>query len=261
MIVPSLKRRIANLIERVSGNLVVHPFEAHLVTERVVLQRFYRHFGVDCVFDVGANCGQYAIMLREKIGFRGPIISFEPIPELAEQLKTDTTVARGSEGNWFIETLALDREAGPATFNVMADSQFSSLRRPANGQPLAFDHANSVSREIRVMRSTIADELPKWQARLGFKRPFLKMDTQGNDLAVVEGAGDTLRAFVGLQSELAIRTLYAGAADYAETIAAYQARGFEFSALVPNNAGHFPTLIEIDCIMYRRDALPGSDQG
>lgn len=32
---------------------------------------------IDCVFDVGANCGQYGQNLRE-IGYRGTILSFEP---------------------------------------------------------------------------------------------------------------------------------------------------------------------------------------
>ena len=250
----SFKRRVANLIERVSGNLVIPPYDVHLGPERMHLRRFFDYFSVDCVFDIGANTGQYATMLREMIGFRGPIISFEPIPELAAALKVEAA----SMPNWYVEALALDRESGPATFNVMSETQFSSLRRPSADQPGIFRADNAVAREVPVMRATIAEVLPRWQEKLGFKRPFLKMDTQGNDLAVVEGAGAALARFVGLQSELAIQTLYEGATDYAETIRRYQALGFELSALIPNNRGHFPQLIEIDCVMFRRDAKPVS---
>ncbi len=109
-----------------------------------------------------------------------------------------------------------------------------------------------------MLRSTIAAEFPRWKRQLGFKRAFLKMDTQGNDLAVVEGASVTLQEFVGLQSELAIRKLYAGAVGFADTIAGYQAHGFELSAFVPNNSGHFPLPVEMDCVMFRKDALPAS---
>lgn len=249
---PSLKRRVALLIERISGNLVIPPDKVHLGPERMHLRRFFKHFGVDCVFDVGANRGQYATMLREEIGFKGPIISFEPIPDMAERLKQ--TAAR--DPDWHVESTALDRDAGPATFHVMAEPQFSSLRRPSGDQPGIFKADNQVAREVEVMRTTIAAELPRWQAKLGFRRPFLKMDTQGNDLAVVEGAGDALQHFVGLQSELAIRTLYEGAAGFADAIAAYKERGFELSAFVPNNAGHFPQLVEMDCVMFRKDAVP-----
>ena len=112
---------------------------------------------------------------------------------------------------------------------------------------------NSVVRSIPINRSTVAIELPKYRSKLHFQRPFLKLDTQGNDLAVVEGASEKIAEFVGLQSELAIEKLYEGSTDFAETIAAYAARGFVLSALVPNNQGHFPRLVEIDCIMIWRD--------
>ena len=65
------------------------------------------------------------------------------------------------------------------------------------------------------------------------------------------GAGERLRDFVGLQSELAIKKLYTDAPGYEETLEFYRSRGFELSALVPNNLGHFPRLLVIDCIMYR----------
>ena len=40
---------------------------------------------VDAVIDVGANLGQYATRLREA-GWRGPVLSIEPIPELRAAL-------------------------------------------------------------------------------------------------------------------------------------------------------------------------------
>jgi len=152
-------------------------------------------------------------------------------------------------------TLALDREAGPATFNVMAASVFSSLHQPADDQPEVWLKANSVARKIDVMRATLATELPRWRDKLGFHRPFLKMDTQGNDLAIFEGAGAAIDGFVGLQSELSYVHSYTDAPGFAETLTAYSAGGFRLSALVPNTAGHFPDLNEVDCIMYRVGAL------
>ena len=249
---PTLKRRLSRMFERLSGDLVVPCEELHLVHERAHLRRLFAYLSVDCVFDVGANRGQYAQMLRDHVGYRGPIVSYEPIPELAAELRLLSTF----DSSWHIAELALDREAGPAIFHVMTDSQFSSLHHPAIDQPAIFTAGNSVAREVTVMRATVGAELPKWRDRLGFTRPFLKMDTQGNDFAVVEGAGDALGAFVGLQSELALRKLYDDAVDFAACIAAFTARGFDLSAFVPNNAGHFPALFEIDCMMFNRTAKP-----
>lgn len=101
---------------------------------------------------------------------------------------------------------------------------------------------------------TLAGEIAKYRAKIGFRRPFLKMDTQGHDLAVAVGAGEELKAFVGLQSELAIVRLYAGSPTYRETLDYYASYGFTLSAFVPNNLGHFPRLLEMDCIMFRESA-------
>lgn len=247
----TLRRRIADLIGRLSGNLIVPVHEAHELPATLHLGRLFARFEVDCVFDVGANRGQYARWLRRKIGFRGPVISFEPIPELAEALR------REAEGDplWHVEALALDREAGPAAFHVTENSEFSSLRRPAADQPAMFETMNHVAQVVHVMRETLGSALARWRERLGFSRPFLKLDTQGSDLGIARGAGAALTAFVGVQSELAIRPLYEGAPGFAEALAEYRRLGFELSAIVPNNAGHFPVLIETDCVMLRRDLI------
>ena len=81
------------------------------------------------------------------------------------------------------------------------------------------------------------------------------MDTQGFDVNVVSGAGESIQGFVGLQSELAIKRIYEQSAGYQEAIGVYEKAGFGLSALVPNNAGHFPMLVEIDCIMVRNDLM------
>jgi FkbM family methyltransferase len=246
----SFKRKLARAAEWLSGAVIVHPAEVHQLPERLHLRRLFQHFAVDAVFDVGANQGQYATQLRGEIGFQGHIVSFEPVPELAAALAERAA----GDPRWHVEAMALDREAGPATFNVMASDVFSSLHQPAAEQPEVFAQANAVARRIEVMRTTLAIALPIWREKLGFRRPFLKMDTQGNDLAVFEGCGDAIREFVGLQSELSYHQSYAGAPGLAEALEAYERRGFRLSALVPNTAGHFPDLHEVDCILYRADA-------
>ena len=59
-----------------------------------------------------------------------------------------------------------------------------------------------------------------------------------------------LSEFVGIQSELAIKRIYANTPGYQEALKFYTDRGFILSAFVPNNSGYFPYLIEMDCIMF-----------
>ncbi|HUN76169.1 MAG TPA: FkbM family methyltransferase [Steroidobacteraceae bacterium] len=246
------RRLVRKGIERSLHVQLVPEGEAARIFEREHLRRFFRHFQVDCVFDVGANVGQYATMLRAHVGYRGHIISYEPIPQTAAKLRA----AAAGDRAWHVEELALDRASGFATFNCYDADEMSSFHALSPLGEAQFENERKQVRAVRVRTATLADELARYAPKLGFQRPYLKMDTQGHDLAVAAGAGERLREFVGLQSELAIRRLYAESPRYEEAIRFYEEFGFELSALVPNNLGFFPRLLEMDCIMFRAPQLP-----
>ena len=248
-----MKRRAADLIELVLGARLVWPRDLPILYEQEFLGRFLREFAVDAVFDVGANVGQYARMLRQRTGFTGAIISCEPIPELAARLREQAE----ADPHWYVEELALSDEAGEAMFNVMASDAFSSLLSPSKDQMEAVASHNRVVRQVHVRLDTLDNVFDKYQDELGFQRPFLKVDTQGHDVAVVRGAGDRVSQLIGLQTELAVRLLYAGSTRFTEAISLYEDLGFVLSAIFPNNQGHFPDMLEMDCVMYRPGGRPG----
>jgi FkbM family methyltransferase len=252
---PTLKRIVANALERLTGARIISPSDIGALSEAEHIRRLIARFDIDCVFDVGANAGQYARMLRERVKYSGPIVSFEPVPHLAQQLRVDAA----SSDNWHIREVALDRHAGSARLTVAHDSQFSSLRNVSKLGRSMFPKHVDVSDEINVATSTLASEFRHWRDHIGFRRPYLKMDTQGNDLAVAEGAGDLLRDFVAIQAELAIQKLYDDIPDVAQAISFFRSQGFEPSAFVPNNEGTFPVLVEIDCIFINRKYIRGCD--
>lgn len=219
--------------------------------EQRCLARAFEMFDVDCVFDVGANYGQYATMLRRDVGYRGRIVSFEPIPAAVEKLRELSK----NDPNWHIEAIALSDRDGEQTFHVMDDSEMSSLADRSDDRAI---RGPGAGHDVVVRTETLSHALARLRAEYGFRRPFLKLDTQGYDVRIVEASADSMREFVGLQSELAVRKIYTTSVDYKDAIAAYERLGFTLSALVPNNAGHFPLLVEIDCIMTRSDLVPVS---
>jgi FkbM family methyltransferase len=239
------KRRLADWLANYFGLQVAHRGAAWELIEPEQLQRFLTSFKVDCVLDVGANFGQYAERLR-RIGFKGLIVSFEPIPAAVSAIMK----AQGGEKLWVVKQIALDSHSRTLNFNVMKSTQFSSLHEPDLSGTAAFRDVNSVEQKISLQTQTLAEVLPALQAEFGFTRPFLKMDTQGHDVAVVQGAGNQISQFVGLQSELALTPLYQGVNTYYEALEYYRSLGFKLSGLIPNNAGHFPDLNEVDCLMY-----------
>ncbi|MFT3965957.1 MAG: FkbM family methyltransferase [Sphingobium sp.] len=223
----------------------------HQYPEIMALRRFLGHFGVDCVIDVGANAGQYAGMLRRDVGFTGTILSFEPNPTVFAALEK----AAAGDPRWHAHNVALSDTDGTAGFNIMAADQFSSLNAPAEGLDDLFQSRNLVTRTVEVRTRRLESCWPELVAKHGLSTPFLKMDTQGHDRSVCEGAGAALAHMAGVQTELAVRPLYAGATGYAEMIALLAEKGFSPNAFFANNKGHFPLLVEMDGLFVRDGLL------
>ena len=219
--------------------------------EPVHLRRLFALLNIDCVFDVGANAGQYADMLRNRVGYPGLIVSFEPIPDHAAALRERAA----NDPLWDVRETALSSRAGQAVFSVMASDQFSSLADPDHGETGRFADQNQPVRKIQVTTETLDGAYRELSEKYGFRQPFLKMDTQGFDLEVLRGGASVLTDFLGVQSELSIVTLYKDAPKMQEMISELDRLGYGLSALVPNNEGHFPTLMEIDGIFVRKDHL------
>ena len=190
--------------------------------------------------------GPWVELWLRKIGFCGLTISFEPNPAVFANLQ----IAAKADAQWITKQIALDSESRTLMFNVMKLDSFSSLHEPDHSETGTFVNKNVVERQVPVSTETLDALFPGLQEKFDFSSPFLKMDTQGHDLDVVVGASKCLSKFVGLQSELSLTKLYKGAPAFSEALALYQSRGFKLTGLIPDTAGHFPDLHEIDCVMY-----------
>jgi FkbM family methyltransferase len=105
---------------------------------------------IDVVLDVGANRGQYVSYLREELGYRGAVVSFEPIATNVELLRKRA----GQFGSWRVCDVALGREEGRARFNLMQADVFSSFLSPNHGVATEFSGMNTVERveDVTVRR-------------------------------------------------------------------------------------------------------------
>jgi FkbM family methyltransferase len=227
----------------------------HQYPEILALRRFIRHFGVDCVIDVGANAGQYATMLRRDVHFEGTILSFEPNPAVFAELERRAA----SDPHWHCYNIALSDRDDIVPFNIMEADQFSSLNAPAKGQDAIFESRNRIARTVDVACRTLDSLWPELSMRYGIRTPLLKMDTQGHDRAVCAGGRETLGLMAGVQTELAVRPIYTGATGYGEMIALLAETGFSPNAMFANNKGHFPLLVEMDGLFVRDTLVQAGD--
>ena len=193
------------------------------------LRELLARLDIDCVLDVGANAGQYHDFLRDKVLYDGPIISFEPVSHHIDALRERS---RGDR-DWHIEGYALGSRDGSMPINVMVSDQLPNV--PC--------HTETVT--VR----TLDVVLPVLQERIGFDRPYLKIDTQGSDIEVLRGAGDSLPAVKALQTEASVIGIYKSMPSYMDTIRYLNERGFEITGLYPISRDRSLRLVEFDCVM------------
>ncbi|GEM_PF-1281198 len=146
--------------------------------------------------DVGAEKGGMARVFLD-LGFSG--VLFEPLPQHQPEL---AKLVAGTDSKVF--SYAVDNRDHQATFNIACDADgnvldyFHSLNKIATHE--YFAHSKSMPVECRSLGSML--ERGEIQAPVG----ILKIDTEGNDLGVLQGLGD-LRAEV-IMCEFLTPSLY-----------------------------------------------------
>ncbi len=173
------------------------------------------------VLDVGSHHGLYTLLASRRVGASGRVLTFEPSPR--ERRKLRLHLALNLAGNARLEPLALGSENGEADFHQVngVETGCNSLRPPAVLDPV---------RRLRVSVARLDDVLQ----RKGIERvDFIKLDVEGAELAVLEGAEKLLQQPprpVMLIEVFAARTAPWGYAPR-EIIAHLARRGFHWFAL------------------------------
>lgn len=213
-----------------------------------------RQLDINCVLDVGANVGQYAQRLRRG-GYDGRIVSFEPVPAIAEKLRE----AAEGDPEWRVFECALGDADEETEINVRPGSMSSLLPSSDFGKSWHDRLREGEAQKISVRRlEGLFDEAV---GGIADPRVYLKLDTQGYDMQAFAGAGDRLKEIAGMQSEVACVPIYDGMPRLPDQIAAYEAAGFEITGMFPVTR-HRATLrvIEFDVTMVRADAVANAAQ-
>lgn len=180
---------------------------------------------IDLVIDVGANSGQYGTTLRS-LGYAGRIVSFEPMREAWLQLKEFAD----SDPEWQAIHMGLAEEPGELILNVAENSVSSSVlnmlpvherHAPKSGylreETISVSSLDSIFSDIRGISHSI----------------WLKIDVQGFEDRVLEGAKGSLSEIEFVQIELSLTRLYENQLTYLETCRLLDNLGFDLVGIEP----------------------------
>jgi len=238
-----IKGNVRKTLRRVGLDLV--RWRPQCSPEAALARMLVQH-RIDTVLDVGANEGQYALSLRE-LGFSGRIISFEPLAMAHQQLQRFAV----EDASWIIPPrTAIGNQEGQIRLNVASNGGASSsvLGMLEAHQRAAPDVEYVGSEVVPISRlDRLAEEF------LGEARNiFLKVDAQGFELQVLQGAAELICRIAGAQLELSLVPLYEGQALFSELIDWMRKEGFDIWGILPGLADNLSgRLLQTDVVFFR----------
>lgn len=205
------------------------------------LARLAVDLDVTTLIDIGANQGQFAAEVR-RAGFAGRMVSFEPGSAAFKSLQRNAS----GDPAWEVLNLAVGAGRSRATLNVSKNSVSSSLRR---AMPTHLDAAPLSAVTNRETVEVVAlDSLDLPDGPLA-----IKIDTQGFEMQVLQGARATLEQVVLLQVELSLVELYDGQSSALDVLDFLTSVGFNIFDVERGFAdGDSGRLLQIDAILTRK---------
>ena len=216
-------------------------------SEYQVLKDVLRASRADVVLDIGANLGQFAELVFE-VGFPGTVISFEAQPQVHHEL-VKRAAARAPK--WIVaDCCALGSASGTIEMNISANSLSSSLL------PMRREHADAAPASRYISKQLVKlerlDDAAAGVVPQGASL-FMKIDTQGYEREVLDGASGLLGRTVAVQLELSLVPLYEQAPSLVEMVTYLENQGFQMFGLVPvfrdRRDGR---LLQVDGVFIRR---------
>lgn len=209
------------------------------------LATMLNHHKVDVVLDVGANVGQFAMAIREA-GFEGRIVSFEPLRDAHAQL---ALASRRDPGWQAAPRVAIGAEEGEVEMHVAGNSFSSSVL------PMLEDHVKAAPNSVLVGVER-APQAPLDIAARSYVQEhdvtFIKIDTQGYEGYVLDGATEVLSKAIGLHVEVSFVPLYEGQTLFDEIIGRIRDAGFCLWGIW--NGIHDPDsgrMLQVDATFFR----------
>lgn len=162
------------LINKISFNKIIDRFGSWL-TMVGYLKNYSLKEG-DIVVDAGAYYGYFTIFAAKKVGKKGRVIAFEPNPQNCEILRNNVALAR-------LDNVAVIKRA---LFNKNIEIDLKSDFSRSS----VVENKKAQNGGVKIQCALLDDEIK----RLGLgKIDFLKMDIEGAEIEVFEGAKESLK--------------------------------------------------------------------
>ncbi|HOX41877.1 MAG TPA: FkbM family methyltransferase [bacterium] len=238
----NISERMNNIFHKAGFHIYRYPNDN--LRRKLQLMAEYQ---INKILDVGANEGQFAKDMR-KLGFKGEIVSFEPLSSAYAKLCANSRKDR----KWAVHNCALGDEDTSGKINMAGNSYSSSILEMLETHINAAPESRYVGKEDVIIKRL--DSLFE-QFFCDNDNIMLKIDTQGYEKHVIDGAGNSLKKIRLVQLEASLVPLYHGELLLAEMIQYLEHKDFSLIAIeseFENPLNHH--LLQVNCIFLNNAA-------
>lgn len=218
-----ITRKLRSLVRRAGFDLRrYHPSSSQHCAMHLLLKSLQ----IDLVFDVGANTGQTGEEFFGS-GFAGRVVSFEPLAVAHAELVRKAAL----QPRWTAHPrAAVGAAPGEVTIHVAANSVSSSVL------PMLQSHLDAAAGSQTIGSEVVSvvrlDDVAEAHLQ-GSKAAMLKIDTQGFEWEVLDGAALTLNEVAAVQLELSLVPLYSGQRLWRDYVDRMEQLGFQLYFAYP----------------------------
>lgn len=245
-------RKLHTLVDRPYSAMELRPFRKSFREPLTYYERtIFRHIGpyltdqASVVYDIGAHRGDYSLVFAKAKNV-DTVISFEPIPDVFEELRT--RLAKFRHARCF--NTALGDATSTAAFYRNEHSSSSSLLPMKNLHKTLFPFTER-EQQITVPIARLDDLVQE----LALPDPDLvKIDVQGFEDRVIAGGAKAIKACHVCVVEVSLMPLYEDAKSFEEIFAIMKDLGFVVGGIggaTPAPSGH---QAQVD-VVFCRDHL------
>jgi FkbM family methyltransferase len=163
--------------------------------------KLLKTYNIDLVFDIGANAGQYAMGIIDA-GYTGRVVSFEPLSSVHKK----TTESSNKYPNWQVaQRCAIGNKRDEIEINISENSVSSTLLNMLDSHYQGAPESKIIGKE-KVQVYPLDEIAPNFIQ--SSKNIFIKIDVQGFEKQVLEGASSMIQKAKGIEMEISIIPLY-----------------------------------------------------
>ncbi len=213
-----IENSLRSILRKVGLQVKKYP-DRYLKSRQIALT----NFGINKIFDIGANTGQYAMDMRND-GFKGKIISFEPLSSAFKQLEKNAS----RDTDWITRNMAIGDSDGETVINVAGNSLSSSVLEMLPAHLKSAPESAYISTEKIAIKKvdTIFNDFYEDGDQI-----LLKIDTQGYEKNVLDGAELSIPKIKGIKLEMSLIPLYKGEMLFFEMVQYMESKKFKLYSL------------------------------